>query len=612
MSGFEAAPGNLLPLAVAVPIISGSFVAALRKLPRSVTDLVAIATALAVTGFDIGVIVSTAGGRSLTWSGDWVPYHGFSVGVLFLADPLGAGMATLAAALVACALAYTWKYFEAPSGHYQALMLLFLAGMEGFAFSGDIFDMFVFFELMGAVAYALTGFKIEDRTSLQGALNFGIMNSLGAYLSLFGVALIYAHTGQLGLPELGRALAGHRPDAVVVASFILISTGFLVKAAMAPFHFWLADAHAVAPSSVCVLFSGVMVELGIYAFARVYHVVFAGTIPAGDVRRAFIVLGVLTAIVGSIMCFSQRHIKRLLAYSTVAHVGLFLMGVAVLDAPATAGAAIYIASHAGVKSALFLLAGLALNRYGSVDEHELFGAGRNDRVAGVLFVLAGLALAGLPPFGIALGKSVEEAAVAASGYSWAPAVFVITSAVTGGAAIRAGLRVWWGVGPRPGAERPGETKGEEEQEVATPLDRDPLSIMVPIVVLLAGALAIGVVPQIATDVADGAARFVSGSGYIRQALFGGSPGPLPAVRHVGWTLGGVALDLASALAGCGLALGAIYAPRMPLGARLMDRVGLRPGLQALRRLHSGHIGDYAAWLVVGIAAMAALVGLPLR
>ncbi|MGO4428880.1 proton-conducting transporter membrane subunit, partial [Streptomyces sp. MCAF7] len=170
-------------------------------------------------------------------------------------------------------------------------------------------------------AYALTGYRVEEARAVQGGLVFGVVNSLGGYAMLSGIALLYARTGELGLAQIGRALDAHSaggPDALVIVAFVLVATGLLVKAAAVPFHFWLADAHAVAPTPVCMLLSGVMVELGVYGTARVYWTVFAGSggIPAPDAHRALLTLGVLTAVLGSVMCWQQRHLKRMLAYST--------------------------------------------------------------------------------------------------------------------------------------------------------------------------------------------------------------------------------------------------------------------------------------------------------
>src|SRR3984957_16747283 len=197
-------------------------------------------------------------------------------------------------------------------------MLIFLAGITGFCLTGDIFDMFVWFELMGVAAYALTAYRPEERGPIQGALNFAITNSVGAYLSLSGIAVIYGRTGALNMAQIGRAIAGHRPDGLVVVAFLLIITGLLIKSSIVPFHFWLADAHAVAPTPVCVLFSGVMVELGLYGIARVYWSGFGGARgPRAGLAAIFETLGLLTAVVGALFCFRERHLKRFLAFSKI-------------------------------------------------------------------------------------------------------------------------------------------------------------------------------------------------------------------------------------------------------------------------------------------------------
>ena len=154
---------------------------------------------------------------------------------------------------------------------------------------------------------------------------------MGAYLSLSGIALIYGRTGALNMAQIGQDVARSGPDRLVVAAFVLIITGFLIKGAIVPFHFWHADAHAVAPTPVCVLLSGVMVELGLYAVARVYWSMFGHALGHRTViTGTFLALGLLTAVAGALFCFRERHLKRLLAFSTISHAGLFLTGVALL------------------------------------------------------------------------------------------------------------------------------------------------------------------------------------------------------------------------------------------------------------------------------------------
>ncbi|GDY29648.1 complex I subunit 5 family protein [Gandjariella thermophila] len=607
-TGF-AAFGTALPaLGIAVPLVGACLLLALDQvLPRVAVDALAAVVVLGVAVLMGALVAITASGRVVSWAGGWRPAGGVSVGIVLVADPFGAGLAFLVALLTLAALLYGWQYFSHAEAHLPVLLLLFVAGMTGFALTGDLFDMFVFFELMGAVAYALTGYKIEEPESVQGAFNFGVINSLGAYLCLAGIGLLYARTGQLGLAQLGAALSGHPADLLVLVAFTLVATGWLVKAAAVPFHFWLADAHAVAPTPVCVLFSGVMAPLGVYGVARVYWATLSGTVSAAGVQRALLVLGVLTATVGALMCATQRHLKRLLAYSTIAHIGLFLLGVAALEPAGLAGSALYLAGHAGIKGALFLLVGVLLSRYGCVDEITLYGRGRGSRALGWLYVVAALALAGLPPFGVALGKAISEESLAAT---WLAVVFTAVSAVTGAATLRAGLRVFFAVGPPPPEHHDEDvTTGErEEREVEPAPARTPPTMLVAILLLLALGLVTGL-PAVGSAAGRAAERFTDRAGYLDQVLHGAAAPAVPTPHGAAWTALGAGLGVLSAALAVGLALLVLYAPRLP---RTLRVAGARtaPATHALHRLHSGHIGDYAAWLLVGAVALGVLLALP--
>ncbi|MGV9900039.1 complex I subunit 5 family protein, partial [Streptomyces tendae] len=489
---------HLLPLLVAVPLLGAALLAAGGRLvPRSVAESVACAVAAGTAA--LAVLLLTHSSPPLTeWVGGWEPVEGHSVGIALTGDGPGLGTAALVSVLTLAALAYSWRSFdEPPHGHagaFPALVLVFQAGMCGFAIAGDLFNAFVWFELMSVVAYALTGHRVEEARAVQGALAFAVVNSLGAYALLMGIGLLYARTGELALAEIGGALdAQGPPDALVLAGFVLVLTGLLVKAAAVPFQFWLPDAHAVAPTPVCMLLSGVMVELGVFGVWRVYDTVFSGPggLPAADAERVLTVLGATTAVLGAVMCWHQRHIKRLLAYSTIAHTGLFLLGIGTLTPEGDDGVALYVVGHAGVKAALFACAGILLDRYGSVDEHVLHGRARPLRGVGVLVVVGALGLAGLPPFGTALGKSVAEEAVGGP----LTVLYVLASAVTAAAVLRVAARVFLGLGPAPeeaggeGAADMYETTGTgEEPETRQRLGRVPDTMTVVPALLLAGAL----------------------------------------------------------------------------------------------------------------------------
>ncbi|MEU2221691.1 complex I subunit 5 family protein [Streptomyces sp. NPDC018347] len=581
---------HLIPLLVAVPLLGAALLVATgRRLPRIAAEITGFVCCGGTAALAL-VLLPESSPPMVEWVGGRLPAAGESVGILVVGDGPALGMAAVVSLLTLAALVYSWRYFdEPPAGHtgvFTALMLLFQGAMCGFAIAGDLFNAFVFFELMSVVAYALTGYRIDEAKAVQGALTFGIVNSLGAYALLTGIALLYARTGELAMAKIGRGLdaaAGSGgPDALVLASFVLVLTGLLVKAAAVPFHFWLPDAHAVAPTPVCMLLSGVMVELGAYGVWRVYGTVFAGPggIPAADLTRALVTLGVLTAAIGAVMCWYQRHIKRLLAYSTVSHTGLFLVGLGILTPEGDDGVALYILGHAGVKAALFACAGVLLDRFGSVDEHALHGRGRPLRATAVLFAVGALGLAGLPPFGTALGKAVTEEAVGGP----LTVLYVAASAITAGAVLRVTARVFLGlggIGPRPG-DAEYETSGtDEEPETSGLLSRIPDTMTTVPAVLLAAALAVGAVPGFGAVVA----RSVNEAGSGGARVF------------VHWTAHGALLGVASTALAVVLAGLAVTRPGW----------GAAPGWAApLRRLQSGHVGDYVAWLLVGATVLGAL------
>src|SRR5215210_1205855 len=471
---------SVAPLALLVPVLAATLLAATSPVGRRrVAGAVGVVAALAAAVLCALALREADGGALVVWFGGWEPRAGVAVGIDFAVDGIGAGLALFVAVLGVAALVMCIEVIRVEDHLFDAIALVFLAAMIGFCLTGDLFNLFVFFELMSVCAYVLVGYEIRSRAPLEGSLTFAITNTLGSILLLFGIGLLYGRTGALNLAQIGRALADGPADGLVVVSYALVAGGLLIKAAAVPFHFWTADAYAVAPTPVGLLLAGAFSELGLYGLARVHWTVFGEVLGPheAELRAILVGLGLLTALVGAVMCAAQHHLKRMLAFATISHVGLFLVGIGLLDADGIAGAAIWVVGDGLVKAALFATVGLLNDRYATVEEAELHGRGRDMRGVGALFLVGALAVATLPPFGPFLGKTlVDDAALKAGGYDWVPAVMVVVSALTGGALLRVALRVFFGLG-RPAPEDPhsarsgsgpGDEGGEEEEEASGP------------------------------------------------------------------------------------------------------------------------------------------------
>ena len=606
----------LVPLTIALPLLGAAALAAAGHfLPSRVDDLVAAAIAVAVTVFCVVLIFHSSHGTIHYWFGGWQPRNGIAIGISFSVDPLGAGIAALIGALMTAALVQSIDYFdEEVPPHYFVLMLVFMGAMVGFALSSDLFNLFVFFELMSTAAFALTAYRIEHRSVLQGAINFAVVNGIGAFMLLAGIALVYGRTGALNLAQIGQVLSRHGADGLVVVAFGLIVVGLLTKAGAVPFHFWLSDAYAVAPAPVCVLFAGVMSDLGLHAVGRVYWEGFSGVLGQGHadaVRGVLIGFGLLTALVGALMAFVQAGLKRMLAFVVISHVGVFLCAIGLLTARGLAGATVYVVADGLVKGALFCAVGHLARRVGHTDELIAHGRGRSLPLTGALVAVGALGLAAVPPLGTFVGFAVVDRASGGIGYHWLPPLLAVATAVTGAAVLRAAARIFLGLGPREDDLLVAAPRDEEADEGDRGAPRRGFLLWGPAVALLVAGLGLAFAPGIADHAVQHAEHFVDRPAVARETLHGAAPAPLPHVDE-DVTAGNYAYGAASALLALLLAWLGLYRRRIPRALRRALDATAGPAVQRLKLLHDGVVGEYVTWLTVGAAALTGLLALLAR
>jgi multicomponent Na+:H+ antiporter subunit D len=584
----------LAPLAVAVPMLAAALTATVgRYVGGRLADALALAATLGCAGLLLATLLKLHGGIQAVWLGGWHPRDGVAIGVSFTLDPLGVGLALFIALLMVLVLVYGDAAMDPEPPHIHVLALVFLAGMVGFCLSGDLFNLFVFFELMSVSAFALTGIDIDEGAALEGSLNFAVTNTIGSFLAVIGIGLVYARTGALNIAQAGHVLDHGHVDGLVVVALAFLCCGFLIKAAVVPFHLWLADAYAVAPAAICIVLAGAMSELGVLGIARVLFGVFGGPVAAHAhaVRLVLVIAGLTTAVLGAVMAYAQDHLKRMLAFVTIGHVGVFLTGVGVLASAGVGAIAVYVVADGCTKAALFACVGIVQRRLGHVSESKLRGRGRGLRFTGAAFVAAALLGTGLPLFGPFLGKALlDDALVHGVGW-WAAGIGIGATALTGATLLRAAGAVFLGWGQD---EQPGRDDYEPIQE---PQPDTPLRMAVPVVALLGGAIALGIVPGV-RHAAHIAGTQATAHGTIVHTVLSGAAAPvvrgeLPAPPGHDWLISSLTVALAIALAGYMLG-------HHRIGMPAIDRIARRP-LDALHAVHSGRIGDYVALLCAGAA-----------
>jgi multicomponent Na+:H+ antiporter subunit D len=314
--------------------------------------------------------------------------------------PLGVYISSIALLLSVLISLYSIAYLskEGSSALFQSLILLLYLSIYAVTVAGDLLTFFIGWEGMSVAAYGLVAFYKHSWEAIEATVKYLLMSGIGSLTALYGIALVYGLTGTLNIEAFAKVFATFTPTGMWAVALIFM--GFGVEAAVAPLHMWLPDAHPAAPSPMSALLSGIIIEVGSFAFIRLLGGIL--TLPSYAVlaQPVLAVAAVSTMFIGNLSALQQDDLKRLLAYSSIAQVGYILLGIATLTTDGFSASVFHIWNHALLKATLFLLAGVVTFLIGTRSLTEMAGLGRKSPILAALFGVSALAMTGVPPFGL--------------------------------------------------------------------------------------------------------------------------------------------------------------------------------------------------------------------
>ncbi|TFG10682.1 NADH-quinone oxidoreductase subunit M [Candidatus Thorarchaeota archaeon] len=383
---------------------------------------------------------------------------------------------------------FSIQYMRSESGSslYYALLIGMIGGMVGVVTAADLFTLFVFWEMMCLTSYLLVAFKNEEPEPVEAGIKYLLMSSAGSATLLFGISLLYGMTGTLNFGGLATALGHATPGPWLYIALLFIFTGFGVKAAIVPLHTWLPDAHSAAPSPISAMLSGIVIETGLLAMVRV---LFTALISLQTYwSMVFAVLAVITMTLGNMTALVQDDLKRMLAYSSIGHIGYMLAGLAAGTVVGLTGTILHILNHALMKGTAFLCAGAIIYRLGSRNLADMSGLARRMPKIAVAFSIAIFALIGLPGLNGFVSKLTLFVSVADVNLAWVGIAIILNSAISAGYYLRI-VRVMI----------------ETESEPSENLREAPVSMWFPIWILAILIITFGIWPDLVFNIAERAA-----------------------------------------------------------------------------------------------------------
>ncbi len=388
---------------------------------------------------------------------------------------------------------------------FFSLYLILLFGVNGAFLTGDLFNLYVWFEVMLIASFVLISMG-RERGELEGGLKYVSLNLLSSAMFLAGAGILYGKTGTLNMADISQTLATAEDPRWVVSSSMLFLVAFGLKAGIFPFFFWLPASYHTPPSAVSAVFAGLLTKVGVYALFRGYTLIFESFY--SEVQAILVFLAVMTMITGVLGAAAHFDMRRILSFHIVSQIGYMVLGLAFMTPLALAAAIFYLVHHIIVKTNLFLVSGVVIRLKGNCDLAKVGGLSKSAPWLAALFFIPAFSLGGIPPLsGFWAKLGVVQAGLAID--SW---LAVTAALLVGVLTLYSMTKIWaeafWKAQP----------EGVEASPTAAPVG--PLAYMVaPIAVLAVATVAIGLFGEPLFAFSQRAAeQLLDPQGYISAVL----------------------------------------------------------------------------------------------
>ncbi len=425
--------GTLLPLTVAAPLLAAAVLTMVRRtrFPRRVV-LIAVLTALLASHASLLWLVR--GGDVVSHDvGAWPT----GIAITFVVDPFSALMLTMTALVTLACVAFTAATEDGCNRHLPSLVLVLYAGVCGALLTADLFNLFVFVEVMLAPSYVLISVFGGGWRVAAGRLYVAV-NLLASAVLLIGIAAVYGLVGTVNLGGLAGT-ARENPAVAVAAGVVLVA--FLVKAAGFPVYGWLPNTYPHTSPVVMALLSGLHTKVGVYAIYRIYALLYDGD---PDYLPLLLTIATVTMAVGAFSAVGETAPGTILTLNMVSGIGYILLGAALFSAPGVTAGVFYLVHHMVVMASLLMCTGAVLLTYDRHHVDHLGGVARREPLLGVAFIGAAFSLAGVPPFSGFVAKYAVIRAAVIDGQYVAAAVALVIGFVALVSVLKIWLRVFWG------------------------------------------------------------------------------------------------------------------------------------------------------------------------